>query len=74
MPMGEVETFEFKGQKRFRCPDCPFDSHEMAMLARHWVDSHAEVAGIPSGPTLFDADDKPLSKRIVVPLPWQQPD
>lgn len=72
MPLGELDTFVFKGQTRFRCPDCPFDSHNAGMVAKHWAESHSG-GGSPTGPTLFDADDKPIQQEREIILPWADP-
>jgi hypothetical protein len=64
-----LETFiGLGGQVRYRCPECPFDSYQTEQVLLHWRDSHAkQAAPVGLGPTLFDAEDKPIQKEIWLP-------
>lgn len=73
MPISDqLETFEFGDQLRYCCPECEFDSYSPHNIAQHWVESHSEPSG-PSGPTLFDATDKPIEQTPEIILPWKNP-
>jgi glycosyltransferase involved in cell wall biosynthesis len=61
----ELKTFFSRGQIRYRCPDCTFDSYSPAEVRKHWSGTHRQPA--EPGPVLFDADDKPIQKEIYVP-------
>ncbi len=56
--MGELklETFLWRGQTRFRCPDCAWDGPSEGAAVKHWTESHCEQAS--PVPTLFDAHDR----------------
>ena len=61
----ELQTFLSRGQVRYRCPECGFDSYSPAEVRKHWTSTHRQTE--PPGPVLFDADDKPIQKEIYVP-------
>ena len=57
----ELRTFEWRGQKRYRCPDCDYDAAAPHDVVRHYTDSHTRQE-VMAGPTLFGADDRPLPR------------
>jgi hypothetical protein len=59
-------TFKFAGVTQYRCPDCGFDSSIPSTVTKHWIDSH-KVEHETTGPgvTLFDANNKPIERRLV---------
>ena len=62
MPL-ELETFISKrgGQKRYRCPDCPYDSYLPEHVVKHWAGTH-QGENVPDRSGLFDLDDE---RRVV---------
>jgi hypothetical protein len=62
-------TFDWKGQTRYQCvrddggKQCEWDGYSLDDLIKHDAAMHAD--GGQSGPTLFDADDKPLPNIVV---------
>ena len=50
-------TFLWKGQTRFRCPDCSWDGPSEGAAVKHWTESHHAAEAIPVT-TLFDSKDK----------------
>jgi hypothetical protein len=73
-PDQEIEsklvTYEYRGQKRYRCPVCEFDSYKVVNVIKHWSESHFEATKSLPGVTLFDAKGKRVSNEetsIVVP-------
>lgn len=68
---GKLTTFTSRGQLRYRCPACEFDSYLVANVIKHWSESHsqAQQRTLP-GATLFDAKGNKVSSEsipIVVP-------
>jgi hypothetical protein len=62
MSTGEsgYETFDFKGQKRYRCPKCPFDHYDPREVAKHFREIHGGHAPRVMLPLLFDAKGHPV--------------
>lgn len=58
----KLEKFTFMGQERFRCPDCPFDHYEPAIVLDHHRTVHGSVK-TEYTPTLFDYEGKELNRR-----------
>lgn len=57
--VSQLETFDWHGQTRYRCPSCDFDGPTEVHVLKHWMGSHAEPP-VLTGPTLFDAEGKTL--------------
>ncbi len=53
----KLTTFVWRGQTRFRCPDCAWDGPSEGAAVAHWTESHHVAKAIPA-PTLFDSKDK----------------
>lgn len=63
----ELESFTGRGgQLRYRCPGCGFDSYSEREVLKHWKGIHME-SNVTPGPTLFDADDRPIEREIDAP-------
>jgi len=63
-----LESFVFRGQVRYRCPACSFDSYSTLEVVRHWSTMHRASQASPElGPILFGPDDKPIEREIRVP-------
>ena len=61
MPETQLRTFIARGQLRYCCPDCAFDHYLEIGVLKHWKEIHAAPTSTQSGgPTLFDADNKPI--------------
>ena len=70
-----LDTFTWGGQTRYRCPDCPFDSYSEAAVLKHWVQIHGEITNPGgAGPTLFDAEEKPIHTRREIHVPAELDD
>lgn len=68
----ELQTYEWRGQTRFRCPEhpeCQFDSHSVEILTKHWVDSHRPAGIATIGPTLYDPEERLVDKEPTIELP-----
>lgn len=75
--MEEEKLLTFIGignQLRYRCPEYPQCRHNYYredMVLKHWVECHAPPSG--AGPTLFDAEDKPLKvDKVLIPKALQK--
>jgi len=51
------------GQKRYRCPECPFDSYDPAQVMSHYIGSHPESRG----GEIFDQEEGEGNRIIVNP-------
>ncbi len=58
----QLETFLWRGQTRYLCPSCSFDGPTELDVLRHWQGTHQVSPAMNSGPTLFDAEDRPIEK------------
>lgn len=63
----KLETFFWKHQIRYRCPECSFDGPSELAVLTHWKHSHVAQDQPGGGPTLFDAEDRPIGKIENVP-------
>lgn len=71
----EITTFYFLGQKRFRCPDCDFDSHEKQQIVEHWMVVHKtqEAPNYIENMVLYNERDEPIEKERKINLPsWMR--
>lgn len=59
----QLEAFEWRGSKRFRCPDCEFDGPTVPGVLKHWLESHKPQEAM-AGPTLFDSEERPIERTI----------
>ena len=65
-----IDFYYWKGQKRYRCPECKFDSYSLDYLQKH-IHEHtkAKARAKGKGPILFDPAGKAINndegERIV---------
>lgn len=63
----DFESYDFMGQVQYRCPEkCGYNNYDPATVMHHWIDSHKKQDAL-GGPTLFDSDDKPIERKMLVP-------
>lgn len=66
MPEAPLELLSFtaRGQTRYCCPSCGFDSYTVELVLKHWHSAHQEVTA-NTGPTLFDAKGNAIETREI---------
>jgi len=74
MSMKDLDTFTWKGQTRYKCPDCGFDAHDPVEVVKHWKVIHGKKSARVGGPTLFDAKGEPLDPQGEIYVPEQLQD
>ena len=62
-PKTGLDTFTWRGQVRYRCPECQFDSHKSVEVTKHWNEVHAPKRHV-GGPTLFDGEGKVVDRDL----------
>jgi hypothetical protein len=62
----ELKTFVSRGQVRYCCPACGFDSYSVEAVTHHHLHSHRGDGSTGMGPTLFDANGNTLNDNYTI--------